>query len=369
MKRALLINAVCGIRSTGRICTDLAAGLEQDGYEVKIAYSRETVPSEYARYAVKIGNQRDVYWHALMTKAFDDRGRWSRRATAKFLQWADEYDPDLLWLHNIHDYVIHLPMLFHWIKSRPAMQVKWTMHDCWAFTGTCMHFVTYGCDQWKTECKECPKTRSRGRLPLVHKENLSFLQKKELFTGISKLTVITPSRWMADLVKESFMKEYPVEVVPNTVDTSVFHPLSSDFRQRYHLEKKYIILGVASAWSQDKGLFDFYRLADELDDRFQIVLIGLTKKQRKSTPSKILSFERTNSKQELVEIYSAADVFFNPTYADTFPTVNLEAEACGTPVVSYRTGGAPETVSRPDSAVIAQGDRDALIKWLQNNIE
>lgn len=155
--RALLINAVCGIRSTGRICTDIAKDLEKQGYEVKIAYGRETVPEQYQKYAIRIGNNVDVYWHALMTRLFDDRGYWNRIATRKFLKWADEYDPDLLWLHNLHDYFINIDMLFDWIKSRPQMEVKWTQHDCWAFTGHCFHFMVAKCYQWKTHCVNCPE--------------------------------------------------------------------------------------------------------------------------------------------------------------------------------------------------------------------
>lgn len=169
------------------------------------------------------------------------------------------------------------------------------------------------------------------------------------------MTLITPSQWLADLVKQSFLKEYPVEVHYNTIDTNVFKPTLSDFRERYGLVGKKIVLGVASKWDERKGLRDFYKLATMLDDQYAIVLVGLSEKQIKELSKNILGIRRTNSPQELAAIYTAADVFFNPTYEDNYPTVNLEAEACGTRVVTYDTGGCRETIHSPKSVVIPVG--------------
>lgn len=362
--KALFINAVCGIRSTGRICTDLARELEAQGYEVKIAYSRETVPEQYQKYAVRIGNKLDVYWHALMTRLFDDRGYWSRIATKKFLKWADEYNPDLLWLHNIHDYVINLDMLFDWIKSRPNMQVKWTQHDCWAFTGHCPHFTVAKCEQWKTHCSSCPQ---RTRFPhdsLINRCSRNYDRKKKAFCGVQNMTLIAPSKWLADLTRESFLKEYKVEVVNNKIDLSVFKPTPSDFKEKYGLSVKHIVLGVSSVWTKEKGYYDFITLRTLLDDSVAIVLVGLKKKQLKKLPRGIIGIRRTNCARELAEIYTTADVFLNLTYEDTYPTVNLEAQACGTPCITYRTGGSPESV--PKDNVVDVGDIDGVIKKVQD---
>lgn len=357
--RALLINAVCGIRSTGRICTDTAKELESAGYEVKIAYGRESVPPDFERYAVRIGNEWDVRWHALMTRLFDDRGYWSRRATKRFLQWAEAYDPDLLWLHNLHDYFINYEMLFEWIKSRPQMQVKWTMHDCWAFTGGCMHFMMADCYQWKTQCEHCPACRRQKRFRRL-KEAENFARKKAAFCGVPNMTIVAVSHWMAGLVADSFLADYPVEVRHNTIDTSVFKPTDSDFRRRYGLEDKIVLLGVATAWGRSKGWYDFLRLADTMDDRFALVMVGLSDKQLQNLPERIVGIARTNSVSELAAIYTAADVFLNLTYEDTYPTVNLESQACGTPCITYRTGGSPESV--PPENVVEQGDLDGVLR-------
>lgn len=352
----LFINSVCGIGSTGRICTDLAKKLEADGHDVKIAYGRSNViPDQLRKYAVRIGNDFDVKIHGLESRLFDNHGLASKHATKKFLQWADKYDPDLLWLHNLHGYYINYELLFDWIKSRPNMQVKWTLHDCWAFTGHCSHFTVAKCEQWKTHCSYCPQTH---RYPACYGKGAAsqnFDRKREAFTEVKNMAVITPSQWLADLVKQSFLKEYPVEVHYNTIDTTVFKPTSSDFREIYELVGKTIVLGVANGWGERKGLYDFYKLADMLDDHYAIVLVGLSEKQIKELPKNILGIRRTNSPEELAAIYTAADVFFNPTYEDNYPTVNLEAEACGTRVVTYDTGGCRETIHSPESVVIPVG--------------
>ena len=366
--KVLMINSVCGIGSTGRICTDLAQQLEARGHEVKIAYGRSnTVPEKARKYAVRIGSSLGVKMHVLQTRLLDAHGLGSKGATKRFLQWADEYNPDLLWLHNIHGYYINYELLFQWIKSRPNTQVKWTLHDCWVFTGHCSHFTMIKCEQWKTHCSYCPQTR---RYPASYgKDNckVNFDRKRAAFTGVKNMTLITPSQWLADLTRQSFLKEYPVEVHYNTIDTNVFKPTPSDFRERYGLQDKFIVLGVASVWDERKGLKDFYKLAQMLDDRYAIVLVGLSKKQMKELPRNIRGIQRTNSPQELAAIYTAADVFFNPTYEDNYPTVNLEAEACGTRVVTYDTGGCKETIRSKESQIIQVGSVHAICNLIQKD--
>ena len=363
--RVLFINSVCGIRSTGRICTDLAQNYINQGDEVKIAYGREeTVPENFQKYAVRIGTKVDLRLHALRTRILDEHGFGSVKATRNFLKWAEEYDPQLLWLHNIHGYYINVEMLFAWIKSRPQMKVKWTLHDCWAFTGHCTNFTLAHCDKWKTGCSLCPQRRQYPKSWLLDNSAVNFNRKRNAFTGVHDLTLITPSKWLQELVQQSFLKDYCVEVHYNTINTDVFKPIPSDFRKKYHLQDKKIVLGVASIWDEKKGFDDFLKLADILNENCRIVLVGLNKKQLKKCKPNMIGIERTNRPEELAEIYSAADVFFNPTYEDNYPTVNLEAEACGTRVITYKTGGAPETIKRKDSTVIAVGDFMAVLSFI-----
>lgn len=342
--RVLLINEVFGTTSTGKICAQIAEQLEAEGNEVKVAYGRwANVPEKYQRFAHYIGSDIEVKFHGIQTRLFDTHGFGSKHATKVFLGWAEQYKPDLLWLHNIHGYYINVEMLFGWIKQHPEMQVKWTLHDCWAFTGHCTYFTVAKCNQWKEECRHCSQLRRYPACIGLSSVRKNFERKRRAFTGVKNLTLITPSNWLADLTRQSFLKGYPVEVHYNTIDTNIFKPTLSDFRKRYGLEDKIIVLGVANVWEERKGLGDFYKLAKMLDDSYVIVLVGLSKKQMKRLPANIVGITRTNNPKELAEIYTAADVFFNPTYEDNYPTVNLEAQACGTPVITYDTGGAKET--------------------------
>ena len=363
--KVLLINSVCGIRSTGRICTDIARELEAQGHEVKIAYGRmEQVPEWAQRYAVRIGTDSDLVRHALRTRVLDEHGFGSRTATKRFLAWAQEYDPDLVWLHNLHGYYINIESLFAWIKSRPNMQVKWTLHDCWAFTGHCAQFDYVQCAKWQTGCKNCPQKKNYPSSLLRDASRINFIRKKAAFTGVKDMTLLAPSKWLADLTRNSFLGAYPIEVCHNKIDTQAFKPTQGEFKKRHGLEHATIVLGVASAWSERKGLSDFYKLSQSVGPNVKVVLVGLDENQMKALPKTILGIQRTNNAQELAEIYTAADIFFNPTYEDTFPTVNLEAQACGTKVVTYDTGGAAETLYREDAASIPKGQWQEVIKML-----
>jgi glycosyltransferase involved in cell wall biosynthesis len=341
--KVLLINSVCGIKSTGRICTDLAEVLESQGHQCKIAYGREAVPEKYQRFAHRIGSDIAVKIDALKTRLFDNAGFNSVSVTKGFIKWIKEYNPDIIHLHNIHGYYINIKLLFKFLKEF-GKPVVWTLHDCWSFTGHCVHFETIKCEKWKNGCNNCPKKRSYPKSMLFDFSKRNYFLKKDTFTSIENLTIITPSKWLADLVSKSFLGKYEIKVINNGIDLDVFKSLCSDFREKNNLENKKIILGVASAWGKGKGFYDFIKLSDMLDECYKIVLVGVTEEQKKLLPSNILAIEKTNNVNELTQIYTTADVFVNATYVDTFPTVNLEAQACGTPVITYATGGSVESV-------------------------
>lgn len=339
--KVLMINVVCGIRSTGRICTDIADALTAQGHEVKIAYGRETVPEKYQKYAVRIGSDFGVKLHGLRARLFDGAGFGSKSDTKKFIEWVKEFDPEVIHLHNIHGYYINVEVLFDYLRTC-GKKIIWTLHDCWAFTGHCVYFDYAGCEKWKSGCEHCPQ---RGEYPksISDHSQKNWQKKKELFTGIPNMTLVTPSQWLADLVKQSYMKEYEVRVIHNGVDTETFKPTPSDIKDRYGITDKKVVLGVAAIWDRRKGLDYMIELADMLGNEYKVVVIGVTEEQRKTLPEKVLGVLRTNSVQELVEWYSAAEVFVNPTLEDNYPTTNLEAIACGTPVITFDTGGSPES--------------------------
>ena len=238
--------------------------------------------------------------------------------------------------------------------TKKNVKVFYTFHDCWTFTGHCTYFDYVDCPRWKTGCHHCPQKTAYPASYGLDRSRENYRDKRALFTGVRDMTLVTPSHWLAGLVKESFLKDYPVEVVHNTIDTSVFKPTPGDFRQKHGLEEKKIVLGVAANWEKRKGLQDLLTLSETLGEPYRVVLVGLKGK----VPPSVLAIPRTDSPRELAEIYTAADVFVNPTYEDNYPTVNLEAAACGTPVITYRTGGSVESV--PQDRIVEKGDLRGL---------
>ena len=351
--------------STGTIMRGLHKELLEQGHDSYVFWGRrhETVSDHEQRCASKAG----VCLHGALTRLTGRAGFYSRRDTARLLEELDRIDPDVVHLHNVHGYYVNVEMLFEWLAAHRC-QVRWTLHDCWAFTGHCAYFTYVKCAQWQSRCayeEPCcqlftyPKTISKRSC------TRNFDDKKRLFNLIpaERMELITPSQWLADLVGESFLSKYPVTVRHNEIDRSVFKPTPSDFRERYGIGDRFMVLGVASPWTERKGLGDFVRLAQELEgDRFAIVLVGLSEKQVRRMPKNVIGLTRIDSPEELAGLYSTADVFFNPTREDNYPTVNLEAESCGTPVITYDTGGCRETVLRSDSRFVAPDEWSA--QWL-----
>lgn len=361
--RVLIINSVCGIGSTGRIVTDLADKCTQHGHEVRIGYGRFSAPEKYRSIAYRIGTEKSVRMQGVKARLFDNEGFNATRQTNKFIKWAEKFNPDLLLLHNLHGYYLNLEVLFKWIKSRPQMEVQWTLHDCWAITGHCSHFSYIGCDLWKQQCQKCPQKKEYPKSLFLDQSKRNYQRKCKAFSDVKNMTLITPSKWLANLVKQSFLKEYPIKVSYNSIDTTVFQPKQSDFREKYGLQEKKIVLGVSSIWNTKKGLDDFIKLSKMLDSSYRVVLVGLLPKQISKLPNSILGIKKTSNASELAEIYTAADVFVNLTYEDTYPTVNLEALACGTRCLTYHTGGSVESV-KPEY-VVEQGDVVAMSEMIR----
>lgn len=363
--KILMINSVFGIKSTGRICSDLTEKLIKEGHEVKVAYGREEVPKKYEKYAIKIGDDRDVKFHAIKARLFDSAGFGSKKSTKKFIEWIREYRPDVIHLHNLHGYYINVEILFEYLKKEFKGKILWTLHDCWAFTGHCTYFDYIGCNKWKNECSKCEQKKEYPSCFGISMAKRNYVKKKNIFTGISDLKIITPSKWLADLVKESFLNEYEIRVIHNGVDTTVFKKVITNIKEKYNLKNKKILLGVAAIWDRRKGLDYFLKLANILNEEYQIVLIGVTEKQKKIFPKNITGILKTNSVKELVEWYSVADIFINPTLEDNYPTTNLEAIACGTPVVTFDTGGSVE--SALIYGEIIDRNIDELLKVIKKN--
>lgn len=352
--KVVQINATCGIGSTGKICVGISQIMTAENIENYILCSR----SNGHPLGIPCSDGRYIKFQALKSRILGNYGFNSKRATKKMIAELERIQPDIVHLHNIHGHDCNLQLLFSYF-ARKKIRLYWTFHDCWAFTGYCPHFALENCEKWKTGCGGCPQQKQFSWF-LDRSEEL-YQRKKELFSSLD-LTIITPSWWLAELVKESFLKDCPVKVIPNGIDLAVFKPTPENFRERFGIPgEKRIVLGVSYIWDERKGLDIFQRLARELDpEQYQIVLVGTDEAVEKSLPDRILSIRRTQSQRELAEIYSAADVLVNPTREDTFPTVNLESLACGTPVITFFTGGSPEALDKGCGSVISYNDTTAM---------
>lgn len=357
--KVLFVNLVYAVGSTGKIITDMMEVLKRSGHDARVLYGVGEKSDDPD--AVRVSGKPGYYFHNAVSRFTDHAGLYSRAATRKLIREIRAFSPDVIHLHTLHGFYVNYEMLFRFLKQA-GVPVIWTLHDCWAFTGHCTHFSQANCTQWQTLCRDCrllcryPHCYGRGDV------TRNYLRKKAAFTGVKNLTLTTPSQWLADQAAHSFLRDYPCVVVPNGIDRAVFHPRPSGLRAAYHLQDKKIVLGVANAWNARKGLPDMLALAERLGAAYQVVLIGLTERQLPHIPPNVLGLLRTADRTELAQWYTAADVFVNPTYEETFGLTTVEAQACGTPAVVYATDGCPETLLTEDSVLVAQGDREALVR-------
>lgn len=350
--------------STGKIMLQIAETAREHGHEVKtfstVPYDKKAKGAPFGgEHHTVFGSKKENRRHYYFGGIFGN-GLFSRKGTKELIKHLRAFQPDVVHLHNLHKFCINLPILFRYLKES-RVKVVWTLHDCWAFTGKCPHFVLTGCDKWKSGCGGCPQTKEYPR-SLIDTSKSMYKKKKKWFSELD-MTIVTPSYWLAKLVKQSFLQSYPVKVIHNGIDLSIFRPTESNFRQKYGCEGKKILLGVSSGWSNRKGLDVLITLAKHLDpERYQIVLVGTSEATDSLLPSHVISIHRTQDQKELAEIYTVADVFVNPTREDTFPTVNMESLACGTPVLTFRTGGSPEILTEACGSIVDCDDVDAMEK-------
>lgn len=357
-KKLLQIDSCLVTGSTGRITESVAQLAQSRGWECYIVHGGRYVKRPSCMKDIQSVSPAGEYLHYAESLLFDNHGLASRRATRKVVEQIKQIKPDVVQLHCVHGYYLNYKLLFEYLNST-NIPVVWTFHDCWAFTGHCAHFVTAGCEKWKTGCYDCPL---KGDYPksFVDCSKRNYDLKEQLFGANKNMLIVPVSEWMADFIKQSFLKDKKIQVIKNGVDLNAFKPDTLKTGKKR-------ILGVSGVWNKDKGLYDFHRLRELLDPNdYEIVLVGLSKEQVKELPNGITGIEHTESVQELAELYASATVFVNPTYADTFPTVNLEALACGTPVITYKTGGSPEAVTSETGWVVEQGNVEGIAATIKS---
>lgn len=350
------INAV-PYGSTGRIMFQLADALKKEGHRTLCTAGFTWVRPERDDFFLT-SSIFEKTAHTYLARLTGRIGTYSRRATKRLLKRLDDFSPDVIHLHNLHGWFINLPMLFDYIKAHDIRTV-WTLHDCWAFTGHCPHFDACGCEKWKSGCHHCSQHRAYPQSRADASQTMYKL-KRDWFTGVRDLTIVTPSRWLAGLVTESFLKDYPVRVIPNGIDLRVFCPREGEMTERWRDPDRHTLLGVSYAWDEKKGLDVFCKIRERLGEDYRILLVGTDEQVRKTLPAGITPIDRTQNARELAELYTLATLFVNPTREDNYPTVNMESLACGTPVLTFATGGSPEIADDTCGESVPKNDVDAL---------
>lgn len=356
--KVALINSVCGFGSTGRIVVDQYNKLVENGHSAMIVYGRKA--GDEAINAYKMGSRLSTLFAVVATRIFDSHGFNNRVATQKLLKELDAFQPDIIHLHNIHGYYINVKILFDYINAK-SIPVVWNLHDCWSFTGHCSHFEYVDCQKWQSECAKCPQKSEYPASFCLDRSRKNYILKKAAFTLPKKMTFVVPSSWLGRVLNRSFLSGYPSVEIPTGIDLDAFKPTETDMRDRLGLKGKFILLGAASVMTERKGYSDFLWLAEHLPGSCQLVLAGLTEKQTRGLPKNIMGIARIKSVKEMAELYSMADVFINLTKEDTFPTVNLESLACGTPVITYQSGGSGDMLNAECGVIVKRDDKEALL--------
>lgn len=359
----LQINSTLNCGSTGRISEQIAATASNHGWTCYMAHGgRYLGATKYN--AIPVSSRFDNYIHAFQGEYLGRHGLGSYCATKRFVNYLKNLKPDIIHMHNIHGYYLNYEVLFEYL-SLTGIPVVWTLHDCWSFTGHCTHFDNIGCEKWKSGCGDCKQLMTQYKSRIFDRTCVNFLLKKRSYNKVSNLTLVPVSNWLGQFIPESILSHFPVKVIQNGIDLDVFKPMPSQVRNKYNIDPdKTIVLGVlGSGFGAEKGRNEFIKLAKHKN--LQVILVGLRDDEVVGIPDNIIKLGRTNSQQELAELYSAADVFVNPTYNDTFPTTNIEAMACGTPSVAYRTGGCTEIIDEHTGILVPKGNYEALVAAIE----
>ena len=359
-KKLLQINASVNTGSIGRISEQIGQKVMEQGWESYIAYGRPDYLNLSKSKLIKVGRMLNVYEHYLENRIFDNEGLASRIPTKQFIKKIEEIKPDIIHLHNIHDHWLNYKILFEYLNTLDT-PIVWTQHDCWAFTGGCMHFVHTNCEKWKSECEKCSYSKK-----LLDKSKKQFNLRKQFFVTNKNLVLVPVSYWLENEVKQSFFRNHQVVPILNGVDINSFKPLKqTNVRERYRIGDRFMLVGLATAWSARKGLKDYLELSKHISDDEVIVLVGLRKKQIENLPKNIIGIERTSNVQELAELYSTADIVLNLSYEETFGLTTVEGFACGTPGIVYNKTASPELIEEGVGYVVEAGNIVQLLNAIK----
>lgn len=363
MPRLFQINVVANSGSTGKIGEQIGLLAQNNGWDCYMAYGRWAYNSSLKLF--KIGNKKDIYIHGIQSLLLDRHALGSKKATYTLIDKIKDFNPDIIHIHNVHGYYLNFPLLCDFLADL-GKPIVMTLHDCWTVTGHCVHFQDIGCYKWIDGCHHCPNLKGYPRSLFIDNSNNNWSIKKNSFQKILPLLTIVPvCNWLNDIISQSYLKEAKRRVIMNGIDLNIFKPVNEIPIFSKKIKNKFVILSVSNGWSFSKGYGDILWLRKNLSDEYVFIMVGVNSKQKKSLPNGIIGVCRTENISQLVELYSVADVFLNPTYQDTLPTVNIEALACGTPVVGYNTGGSADIIDENVGMLIERGNKEALLSAIR----
>ncbi|MFI3792192.1 glycosyltransferase [Streptococcus uberis] len=361
--KILQINSVISYGSTGAIVRDIYDVLNSEGHDCLVAFGRGDYVDGYK--SIKFSSSIEVLVHMLSSRIFDNHGLMSQYSTKKLIKLIKEFEPDIIQLHNIHGYYLNYKLLFEYL-SKTNIPIVWLMHDQWALSGGPAYIddiESHRMSRSISEKSSYPKTFFLDR----YFNNLN--QKVKSFSKLNNLTIVTPSNWLSEQFKKSFLGHNNVRTIHNGIDISCFKPSFIFDSNRENISTKKQLLGVASVWDYRKGAEFFYKLSRDLGNEYHIRMVGVDDSIESYVKSNNLNIElikKTNSRQELVDLYTQADILINPTLQDNFPTVNIESLACGTPVITFDTGGSGESIiNEKTGLIIKKGSYDMLLKAIK----
>lgn len=364
MPRLLLINVALNWGSTGKIVEGIGKLAISKGWDVYVGHGARYKSISVLK-DVQVSSKVGEIIHYIESSLFDAQGLGSRCETKRFLKQLDLIKPDLIHIHNIHGCFLNYPLLFKYIQSHKIPTI-WTFHDCWPMTGHCVHFDKSKCTQWQSACLRCPQLRDFPSSFLLDRSHRNFVLKKTLFTSLEKFQITTVSSWLKNVATLSYLSKYTISIVPNGVNTEMFRPTESKIRQRYGLENKKVLLAVASGFGERKGLNEYVALASKLSPEYQLLLVGVSKSDKKVLPNSIITINKANGAEELAAYYTTADVLLSLSYEETFGMTIVEAMACGTPAIVYDNTAQPELITAETGKVVPTGDLDSLIEAIED---
>lgn len=361
--KVLQINETWDEGGCGTIVKGISDLLVKHGYESAVAYKKGERPDYIV--SVELYNLFEEKRHAIMARIADREGHYSTKATKNLIEFIEDYSPDIIHLHSLLLHYLNYPMLFSYL-SKISTPVVWTLHDCWAITGHCINFEQVSCEKWLQECTKCPLKTSFPRSLFLDRSSENYREKSKLYGDMDNLYIVTPSKWLADKVNRSILKDKPLKVIHNGIDLELYKPMTSDIRKRYNIGDRKLLLASSCYWNKMKGYSLLCDIAEKIDSDYVLAVIG--NKDEALLPENVISIPYIKIKEQMVEWYSAADVFVNPTMGDNFPTVNIEALSCGTPVVTCNTGGSPEIAGNTFGRIVYSKSAEEFIEKIKECI-